>query len=162
ARVLAALDHRREVVQGGVRVRPARRLDPGRDVVVVLVARLVVADGLALHRVLGVRQRHGLSGPLGRGPGQLECVQRRPPLAGARAPGRSPRAPPRAPPARPTAPRTPRPRTRPASGRASSSRYPAARRGSSNAARRTGSPSAAPRPAPAGGPGRRTPPGCAA
>ena len=57
ARVLAALEHGGEVVQRRVGVRAARGLDPGRDVVVVLVAALVVEDRLALHRVLGVGER---------------------------------------------------------------------------------------------------------
>ena len=66
ARVLAALEHRRQVVERGVGIRPARGLDPGRDVVVVLVAGLVVAQRLALHRVLGVGQRDVLARALGR------------------------------------------------------------------------------------------------
>ncbi len=85
AGVLAALEHRRQVVQRRVGVRPARRLDPGRDVVVVLVAALVVADGLALHRVLGVGQRDLLAGARGGVQRQLERVQRR-----ARVPARAP------------------------------------------------------------------------
>ena len=85
ARVLAALEHRRQVVQRRVGVRAARGLDPGRDVVVVLVAALVVADGLALHRVLGVGEGDLLAGA-GRGvQRELERVQRR-----ARVPARAP------------------------------------------------------------------------
>ena len=42
ARVLAALEHHREVVDGRLHVARARRLDPGRDRVVVGVAALVV------------------------------------------------------------------------------------------------------------------------
>ena len=76
--VLAALEHRRQVVERRVRVRPARGLDPGRDVVVVLVAALVVENGLALHRVLGVGQRDLLVHRRAR---QLERVQRRPRIA---------------------------------------------------------------------------------
>src|SRR5436190_6402029 len=53
AGVLAALEHRRQVEQGGIGVGAARGLDPGRDRVVVEVAALVVEDGLALQRVLG-------------------------------------------------------------------------------------------------------------
>ena len=74
ARVLAALEHRGEVVERGVGVRPARRLDPRRDVVVVLVAALVVEDGLALHRVLGLGERDALAG--GGRARQLERVER--------------------------------------------------------------------------------------
>ena len=53
ARVLAALEHHREVVEAGVGVRAARGLDPGRDRVVVAVAGLVVGQRAALQRVLG-------------------------------------------------------------------------------------------------------------
>ena len=56
ARVLAALEHHREVVQRGVDVAGARRLDPRGDQVVVLVAGAVVAHGLALQRALGAGQ----------------------------------------------------------------------------------------------------------
>jgi hypothetical protein len=50
---LAALDHHREVVERRVGVGPPRRLDPRRDVVVVLVAAAVVVQRLALERLLG-------------------------------------------------------------------------------------------------------------
>ena len=49
ARVLAGLDHRREVVDGGVGIRPAQRLDERGDRVVVAIAALVV-DERALRR----------------------------------------------------------------------------------------------------------------
>jgi len=52
ARVLAALEHRRQVVERGVDVGAAGRLDPGRDEVVVAIALAVVVDRLALQRVL--------------------------------------------------------------------------------------------------------------
>ena len=82
ARVLAALDHRGEVVQRRVGVRAARRLDPGRDVVVVLVAGLVVEHGLALQRVLRVAERDPRLLPaLRRRDRQLERVQGRPRVA---------------------------------------------------------------------------------
>ena len=74
-RVLAALDHHREVVERGVGVRAARRLDPGGDRVVVLVAALVEAHGAPLQRVLGERERHRLALAGGRG-GELERLQR--------------------------------------------------------------------------------------
>ena len=73
ARVLAALQHRGQVVQRRVGIRAARGLDPGRDVVVVLVAALVVEHGLALHRVLGVGERDRLAGR--RRAGELERVE---------------------------------------------------------------------------------------
>ena len=60
ARVLAALEHHRQVVQRRVRVRAARGLDPGGDVVVVAVALFVVEDRPALQRVLDARERHAL------------------------------------------------------------------------------------------------------
>ena len=44
ARVLAALEHHREVVDRGLDVARARRLDPGRDRVVVRVAVPVVEE----------------------------------------------------------------------------------------------------------------------
>ena len=44
ARILAALEHRGEVVDGGVRVAAAHRLDERRGEVVVAVARPVVAE----------------------------------------------------------------------------------------------------------------------
>ncbi len=65
ARVLAGLEHHREVVQRGVRVRPAGGLDPGRDRVVVAVALLVVRQRAALERVLGALERDRLA--VGRG-----------------------------------------------------------------------------------------------
>ena len=81
-RVLAALEHRREVVERRVGVRAARRLDPGRDVVVVLVAGLVVEDRLALHRVLGVGDRDRPAVAARRGLArELERVERRPRVA---------------------------------------------------------------------------------
>ena len=52
ARVLAALQHHRQVVERGVDVGAAGRLDPGRDEVVVAVALAVVVERLALQRVL--------------------------------------------------------------------------------------------------------------
>ena len=61
ARVLAALEHDRQVVQRGVRVRAARGLDPGGDVVVVAVSLFVVQDRPSLQGVLGPRERHALS-----------------------------------------------------------------------------------------------------
>ena len=45
ARVLASLEHRREVVDGRVGVAPADRLDQRRGEVVVPIARAVVAKG---------------------------------------------------------------------------------------------------------------------
>ncbi len=76
ARVLSALQHHREVVQRGVRVRAAGRLDPGRGVVVVLVAGLVVEHRTALQRVLGASQRHSRLAELGcRLDRELERVQ---------------------------------------------------------------------------------------
>ena len=52
ARVLAALQHHRQVVERGIGVGPASRLDPGRDEVVVAIALAVVVERLALQRVL--------------------------------------------------------------------------------------------------------------
>ncbi len=80
-RVLAALEHHREVVQRRVGVRAAGGLDPRGDVVVVAVALLVVEDGSTLQGVLDARERHALADlrsvpelPRGGG-GQLERVQ---------------------------------------------------------------------------------------
>src|SRR5664280_2909835 len=77
-RVLAALQHHRQVVQRGVGIRAPRRLDPRGDVVVVAVAALVVEDRPPLQRVLDTLQGHPLLAQLrgGRG-GQLERVERR-------------------------------------------------------------------------------------
>ena len=61
-RVLAALEHDREVVERRVGVGRARRLDPRGDVVVVLVAALVVAQRAALQRLLGDLHRHVVGG----------------------------------------------------------------------------------------------------
>ena len=52
ARVLAALQHHRQVVERGVDVGAAGRLDPGRYEVVVAVALAVVVERLALQGVL--------------------------------------------------------------------------------------------------------------
>ena len=79
ARVLAALEHHREVVERGVGIGAARGLDPGRDVVVVLIAAAVVAHGLALHGVLGLLERDAPSG--GAVARQLERGQRGPRVA---------------------------------------------------------------------------------
>ena len=73
ARVLAALEHHRQVVQRGVRIRAARRLDPGRDRVVVAVGLAVVEQRAPLQRVLGVGERRPARRP-------------RPPRTPARAP----------------------------------------------------------------------------
>ena len=83
ARVLAALEHRRQVEQRGVGIGAARGLDPCRDQVVVEVAALVVEDRAALERVLGHAHGHGaaLTDSLG---GQLERGER-----GARVAGRA-------------------------------------------------------------------------
>ena len=75
ARVLAALEHPRQVEERGVRIGAARRLDPRRDQVVVLIALLVVEDGAALERVLGDRERDGPIGADGLGR-ELERAQR--------------------------------------------------------------------------------------
>ena len=53
--VLARLDHPREPVDRGVRVRRADRLDERGDGVVVAVAGLVVVEGAALERLLHER-----------------------------------------------------------------------------------------------------------
>ena len=53
-RVLATLEHHRQVVKRGVRVRAACRLDPGRDRVVVAIGLPVVQQRASLERVLGV------------------------------------------------------------------------------------------------------------
>ena len=57
ARVLAALEHHREVVDRRLHVARPRRLDPGRDRVVVRVAALVVEERPLAGRVLDVAHR---------------------------------------------------------------------------------------------------------
>ena len=92
ARILAALEHHRQVVQRGVGVGAARGLDPGRDRVVVAVGLAVVEQRPALERVLGVGERDRLA-VAGRLAGELEAVQRRAGVAARRA-RRGTRAPP--------------------------------------------------------------------
>ena len=85
-RVLAALEHHRQVVQRRVRVRAARRLDPGRDRVVVAVARAVVQQRPALERILRPLDPHAGLAQLPRGlQRQLQRVQRRARVAALRA-----------------------------------------------------------------------------
>ena len=66
ARVLARLDHPGEVVQRGVDVGAADRLDEGADHVVVLVALAVVAHGGLVDGGLGGREVDGVE-PVARG-----------------------------------------------------------------------------------------------
>ena len=63
AGVLATLEHHGQVVQRGVGVRATRGLDPGRGVVVVAVAALVVEDRPPLQGVLGPLQGDPLARP---------------------------------------------------------------------------------------------------
>jgi hypothetical protein len=72
ARVLAALEHDREVVERRIGIGAARGLDPGRDRVVVAVAGLVVGQRASLQRVLGGLERHP---PMGVG-GEVEGGER--------------------------------------------------------------------------------------
>ncbi len=53
-RVLAAFEHCGQVVDGGVGITPAHRLDEGRDDVVVLIAGPVVAERALAGRVCDV------------------------------------------------------------------------------------------------------------
>ena len=71
-RVLAGLDHPGEVVQRGVGVRAADRLDERADDVVVLVAVAVVAHRRRVDRLL---QRGQVDG--GHGPRQRACARGR-------------------------------------------------------------------------------------
>jgi hypothetical protein len=80
ARVLACQQHPREVVQRGVGVAPAHRLDVRRDSVVMVVALLVVAQHRLLQQLLDDGQGDGsLVGRLQRG--GLQQVQREPCVA---------------------------------------------------------------------------------
>ena len=56
ARVLAALQHARQVVHRGIRVGAAHGLDERAHHVIMLIARTVVTDRGAVHRLHGVRQ----------------------------------------------------------------------------------------------------------
>ena len=88
-RVLAALEHHRQVVERGVDVGSAHRLDVGRDVVVVAVAGTVVERRAALHRVGGAPGRDlRLAVRRGRGRGAARAPRSRP----ARRPARRRRA----------------------------------------------------------------------
>src|SRR5205823_2047885 len=75
-RVLPALQHRREVVDGRVRVGAAHRLDEGRDEVVVRIAGLVVDERPLASGVLDVLLEHGLVLGAGGLNCELEDVQR--------------------------------------------------------------------------------------
>jgi len=77
ARVLAALDHRREVVHGRVRVGAAHRLDERRREVVVRVRALVVDERPLARRVLDVPLRELIALRLRGLPRELEHVERR-------------------------------------------------------------------------------------
>ena len=55
-RILAALQHARQIVHRGIRVRAAHRLNEGADHVIMLIARTVVADRGAVHRLRSMRQ----------------------------------------------------------------------------------------------------------
>ena len=55
-RILAALQHARQVVHRGIRVGAAHRLDERAHHVIVLVARTVVTNCGAVHRLRSVRQ----------------------------------------------------------------------------------------------------------
>ena len=81
ARVLAALEHRREVVDGRIGVGAAHRLDEGRDEVIVLVGALVVAERPLARRVVDVTLLEWDALGLGGLPGQLHRAQRRPRVA---------------------------------------------------------------------------------
>src|SRR5205807_2147050 len=76
ARVFAALEHDREVVERRVWVRSPGRFDPRRDRVVVAIGLAVVAQSAALERVLRMRERDRLPGGRDLG-GDLERIQRR-------------------------------------------------------------------------------------
>ena len=76
ARILAALEHHREVVQRGIWIGAARGLDPCGDVVVVEVPPFVVQQRAALQGVLGPLQRDARLAALGCcGRGELQRVQ---------------------------------------------------------------------------------------
>ena len=76
ARILAAREHRGEVVDGGVRIRGAHRLDERRDEVVVRVAALVVDERPLAGGVLDVLLGEGLALGSGRVKRELEDVER--------------------------------------------------------------------------------------
>ena len=80
-RVLPRLEHGVEPVEGGVGVRPAQRLDEGRDDVVVAVARLVVADDPPLQRLLDLGLGDRRATPGGDPRRHLERVERQPGVA---------------------------------------------------------------------------------
>ena len=74
--ILAALEHRREVVDGCIGIRAAHRLDEGRDEVVVRVAAFVVDERSFPSGIFNMDRSEGLSlghGRLGR---ELEDVER--------------------------------------------------------------------------------------
>jgi len=81
AGVLAALEHRREVVHGGIGIRAAHRLDEGADEVVVLAAALVVQERPLRRRFLRVPRLEGRSFRLRGQPRELDDVQRVPRIA---------------------------------------------------------------------------------
>ncbi len=82
ARVLAPLQHHRQVVEGGIDVGAAGRLDPGGDEVVVAVTIAVVVERLALQRVLDRGDVDRL--PLGSLDRPLQRRERDPRIAAAR------------------------------------------------------------------------------
>ena len=76
-RILACLDHASEVVERGVGIRAANRLDERADDVVVLVAVPVVADGCGVDRLLKGRQVDGGPAFVQHRPRRgFECVER--------------------------------------------------------------------------------------
>ena len=81
ARILAALEHRGEVVHGRIGIAPAHRLDERRDDVVVLVARPVVAQRALAGRVGDVPRLERCALGCGGLPGELERRERAPRVA---------------------------------------------------------------------------------